>query len=155
MKYWNDSCISSKSNISADLPLENIYKSFHKKMSMVPEIALFIHFFGSLKIRTYSEAMAETAGSIMGIVAARGRNTHLVNFEKEIKLRFHQTPLHILTNTFIPKLTDHIVSNTEFFRKVDKLAKELKKLKFQTLSVSMGKLKEIKVEKVHVPISLF
>ncbi|CAL4132568.1 unnamed protein product [Meganyctiphanes norvegica] len=82
LKYWNDSCISSKNNISADLPLENIYKSFHKKMSMIPEIALFIIFFGSLMIMTYSEAIAETAGSIMGIVAARGRNTHLVNFKK-------------------------------------------------------------------------
>ena len=86
-------------------------------MSMIPEIDLFINVFESLMFRTYSESMAETVGSIMGIVAARGRNTHPVNFEKEIKLRFHQTPLHILTNTFIPKLTDHIVSNTDFFQK--------------------------------------
>ena len=43
MKYLNDSCILSKNNISADLSLENIYKSLHKKI-----------------IRTYSEAMAET-----------------------------------------------------------------------------------------------
>ena len=155
MKYWNDSCILSKNNISADLSLENIYKSFHKKIILIPEIDLFIQFFENLMIRTYSEAIAETAGSIMGIVAARGRNTHPVNFEKEIKLRFHQTPLHILTNTFIPKLTDHIVSNTEFFRKGDKIAKVIKKLKFQTLSAFIGNMRERKVEKAHVPISFF
>ncbi|CAL4058643.1 unnamed protein product, partial [Meganyctiphanes norvegica] len=80
MKYLNDSCILSKNNISADLSLEKIYKSLHKKI-----------------IRTYSEAMAETVGRIVGIAATRGRNTY--------------------------PLTDHIVSNTEFFRKGDKIAK--------------------------------
>ena len=83
MKYLNDSCLLSKNNISADLSLENIYKSFHNKVSLNPEIDLFIIFVENVIIRTYSEAMAETVGSIMGIAVARGRNTHPVNFKKK------------------------------------------------------------------------
>ena len=55
-------------------------------------------------IRTCSEAKAKSVGSIMGIAMKRGRNTHPVNFEKEIKLRFNLPPLHILNSKFIPEL---------------------------------------------------
>ena len=106
-------------------------------------------------VRTYSEAIAETVGSIMGIAVARGRNTHPVNFEKEIKLRFNLPPLHTLTHTFLPKLTDNIMSNTEFFRKGDGNPQTLRNLKFQTLSASIGNLRVEKEEKSHVPNSFF
>ena len=68
-------------------------------------------------VHSFSEAMAETVGSVMGIALARGRNTHPVNFQKEIKLRFNLPPLHILNEKFIPEMVENQILQTEFFRK--------------------------------------
>ena len=91
------------------------------------EMHYFLFFFFENVIRSYSEAKAETVGSIMGIGISRGRNTHPTNLEKEVKLRFNLPPLHILVKKFIPELVSE--SQTEYFRKED--GKKSHNAKFQ------------------------
>ena len=52
-------------------------------------VGLFLH----IQIKSYSEALCETVGSIMKMDHGRGRNIHPVNFNKEIYLRFNLHPL--------------------------------------------------------------
>ena len=110
-------------------------------------------------IRTCSEAIAECVGSIMSIAMKRGRNTHPVNFEKEIKLRFNLPPLHILNEKFIPDLVNEIVvlKGKEYFRKGDSQRQSSRKFKYTTTSEAVGnfrKLKENTFSK-HLPSDFF
>ena len=97
-------------------------------------------------IRTCSEAIAESVGSIMGIAMKRGRNTHPINFEKEIKLRFNLLPLHLLKETFIPELEDEMVDvkKMEYFRKGDSVRSMNRKYKYTTTSSAIGNLRQLK-----------
>ena len=96
-------------------------------------------------IRTCSEAVAESVGSIMGIAMKRGRNTHPVNFEKEIKLRFNLPPLHILNNKFIPELVDEMIDikKKEYFRKGDSVSVINKKYKYKSTSSAIGNFRQL------------
>ena len=96
-------------------------------------------------IRTCSEAVAESVGSIMGIAMKRGRNTHPVNFEKEIKSRFNLPPLHILNDKFIPELVDEIVNvkKKDYFRKGDSEINKYK-YKYKLTSSAIGNFRQIK-----------
>ena len=52
-------------------------------------VGLFLH----IQIKSYSEALCETVGSIMKMDPGRGRNIHPVNFNMEIYLRLNLHPL--------------------------------------------------------------
>ena len=52
-------------------------------------VGLFLH----IQIKSYSEALCETVGSIMKMDHGRGKNIHTLNFIKEIYLRFNLHPL--------------------------------------------------------------
>ena len=45
--------------------------------------AVFTDFYEHLNVRTYSEAICETIGSIMGIAVANGRNLEPANLNKD------------------------------------------------------------------------
>ena len=60
----------------------------------------FCDLFECVQIRSMSEAMAETVGSMMGSHCGKGRCLKPVNFNMEICLRFNLGPLHLL-NDFI------------------------------------------------------
>ena len=65
---------------------------FFKYVKEIPESQIFIDFFEHLMIRTCSEAIAESVGSIMSLAMKRGRNTHPVNFEKRDKTKIQFAP---------------------------------------------------------------
>ena len=66
----------------------------------------FTDFYEHINIRSYSEAICETIGSIMGISMANGRNLMPVNLHKEVFIRFNLPPSHGLKKTFIPKVAE-------------------------------------------------
>ena len=117
------------------------------------EIQNFLFFFENVMIRSYSEAMAESVVSIMGIGISRGRNTHPTNLEKEVKLRFNLPPLHILVEKFIPELVSE--SQSEYFRKGDGKKSQMRKFKFVTTSASVGNFRSLQTTKSHLPIDFF
>ena len=57
---------------------------------------LFAKLFQNIQIRSCSEAMAETVGSVMANHAGRNRHLQPHNFSKEIVLRFNLGPQHML-----------------------------------------------------------
>ena len=127
---------------------------FIKKMGDHTEMQYFLFFFfENVMIRSYSEAMAETVGSIMGIGISRGRNTHPTNLEKEVKLRFNLPPLHILVKKFIPELVSE--SQTEYFRKGDGKKSQMRNFKFVKTSASVGNFRCLQTNKSHLPIDFF
>ena len=136
-----------------DQSVEKVYETFFKKKGHYPEMQYFQHFFENLMIRSYSEAMAETVGSIMGIGISRGRNTHPNNLEKEVKLRFNLPPFHILTEKFIPELVEE--SETEYFRRGDGKKEQMRKFKFSKTSASIGNLRLNEISKSHLPLDFF
>ena len=91
----------------------------------------------------------------MGIAVTRGRNTHPVNFQKEIKIRFNLPPLHILTSKFIPDIVEDKIQQTEFFRKGDNVAQANRNFKFKTTSAAIGNFRDRKSELSHVPLNFF
>ena len=61
------------------------------------DCSIFIELFEFLEIRSISEAVVETVGSIMNINNGTGRQLQPVNLSTEICLRFNLGPLHTLT----------------------------------------------------------
>ena len=58
-----------------------------------------------MNIRTYSEAVCATIGSIMGIPLANGRNLMPSDLNKEdFFFWYNSPPYHILVKDFIPKV---------------------------------------------------
>ena len=61
-------------------------------------------------MRTYSEALCETIGSLMLLAFSSGRGLHPPNLNKEICIRYNAPPLHILKEKFIPIVTNLLES---------------------------------------------
>ena len=62
----------------------------HKNVDMYENfVGLFLH----IQIKSYSEALCETVGSIMKMDHGRGRNINPVILNKEVYLRLNLHPL--------------------------------------------------------------
>ena len=109
--------------------------------------------FQRVQLKTYSEAIAETVGSIMSLAQARFRKSEPVNFAKEIYLRFNLPPLHILTVTFIPAIVKKLLFFKKFFRKCDGIRED--KLKFPNVSASVGNFRAGEEENSRLPLKYF
>ena len=59
---------------------------------------MFINLFENVQIRSMSEAIAETVGSMMIAHGSKGRCLQPLNFNIELCLRFNLGPLHLLEN---------------------------------------------------------
>ena len=94
------------------IQLEAIWKNFYQTYN--EQCPNFINLFQFVQIKTYSEAICETVGSIMNIHRGRGRNLHPVNFSKEIFLKFNLPPLHHLDKTFIPTLVKKKIEERQY-----------------------------------------
>ena len=92
---------------------------------------MFIEIFQHVHLKTYSEAIAETVGSVMTLAQARFRNLEAVNFAKEIFMRFNLPPLHILKVSFIPSVVEKLLRKKEFQRRLEG-ARWQGKLKFSS-----------------------
>ena len=81
----------------------------------------FIRFFRDIQIRSFSEAIAETVGSLMVLSIGKNRYLEPVNFGKEMVLMFNLPPMHILSEAFIPELIEELLDKKKkrMFRKRD------------------------------------
>ena len=116
---WNEnkSCnISGKDNCNSEV----IYEMYCKKNSKSEDLA-FQDLYEYVNVRTYSEAICETIGSMMSIALSNGRNLTPFNLEKEICLQFNLPPLHILNGVFVPEIAkiwrENGHNEKEFFKK--------------------------------------
>ena len=144
MKVW-------KNDADGHVNAEKIWKAFWEKYHDSDAFSNFIELFEFIQIKSYSEAIAETIGSLMVIQHGTGRNPHPVNFSKELYLRFNMPPLHMIQKTLIPKVVAEIVDNEKkaFFSKTPS------RLKFSSLSSSIGNFRKDEEDRSHLPVSMF
>jgi hypothetical protein len=135
--------------------LDNNYKKFFRLYSKLEITSAFIDLYEHINIRSYSEAVCETIGSIMGISIANGRNLMPVYLHKEVFIRYNLPPFHVLKEKFIPSVARiwrmRSASGKEFFRKHPKTSG----LKIDELSHSIEAFRKKEIEKSHFPVSLF
>ena len=78
----------------------NIYKDWFKKSAEEDNHAFcvrdFIKFFECVQVRSVSEAICETVGSVMSNKTGRGRVLDPINFDKEVFLEMNLGPIHLL-----------------------------------------------------------
>ena len=108
----------------------------------------FIEFFQFVQIRSMSEAICETVGSIMNIQCGSGRHLQPVNFSAEICLRFNLGPLHLLDGLVASVITRY---DREFIRR--QLPRKYSK--YTEMSSSVKNYRERLLEKCHVPCSIW
>ena len=93
---WNKYKIEADENI----PMNKKWAAWLRKVSQSGRLdvyGVFIEIFECIQVRSMSEAMAETVGSLMNINSGTGRQLQPVNFSVEIYLRFNLRPLHALS----------------------------------------------------------
>ena len=86
------------------------------------------------------------------------RNLEPNNFAKEIFCRVNLPPLHILKKTFIPEIVKMLVDDERmiFFRKLDgAVTSYVDRLKFETVSASIGNYRQKRENLSKLPIELF
>ena len=118
-----------------------------KKVDKVDDYATFIEFFECIQIRSMSEAMCETVGSIMNINSGTGRQLQPINFSTEICLRFNLGPLHTLTGLVQDVIQQH---SKTFFRKAPPRG-----MKAQILSSTITAYRVREEASCHVPYEVF
>ena len=94
------------------------------------------------------------------MVGARGKGSNLEpdNFAKEIFCRVNLPPLHILKKTFIPEIVKMLVDDEKmiFFRKLDgTVTSYVDRLKFESVSASIGNYRQKRENLSKLPIELF
>ena len=98
----------------------------------------------------FSEAIAESVGSIMNHHGATGRQLRPENFEKELCICFNMPPVH-LCEDLIDKISDHLVLE----KKKQYISRVPGRLKFSQLGSAVGRHCQTEEEKCHVPSSIF
>ena len=135
--------------------LDKNYKKFCTFYSNIEKTSAFKEFYEHINIRSYSEAVCETIGSIMGISIANGRNLMPIYLHKEVFIRYNLPPFHILKQKFIPTVAEtwrgRSLSGKDFFRKKPKASG----LKMSELSHSLEAFRKKESENSHFPVDLF
>lgn len=129
------------------IPMETVYKDFWENHHNEEEMSSFIDFFEHLMVKSYSEAICESIGSIMNIACGTGRVLYPDNYAKEIFLRFNLPPMHELSKNFIPELVKNELSRKRFYRKGDSVERQQRKLKYSDTSATIGNFRVKEDEK--------
>lgn len=102
-----------------DFELHQIYQQWHKKYIQIERpmetSIVFSNLFECVQVRSTSEAICETIGSVMNNHSGKGRYLRPVNFNKEIFLEFNLGPTY---------LSENLVKEVYKLRKKDYVFKE-------------------------------
>ena len=126
--------------------METAYKQFWNLHNREDEMVHFFDFFEFVMVKSYSEAICESIGSVMNMAVGTGRMLYPENFAKEVYLRYNLPPLHILTETFIPEIVQNELMRKRFFRAGDIAPSAQKRLKYPNTSSTVGNFREKEIE---------
>ena len=137
--------------------LELKYQKFKQEKGSQRKTKIFCLYFEWLQLKSFSEAFAETVGSIMVISTGKGKHCQKENLGKNICLNFNLPPMHILNLNFVPEIAKELMKSKRFFRKLDVLApSRIKLLKNSSLSASLHNFRKGKEEtRMRLPLRLF
>ena len=144
--------------INPQVTLENCYKKFYERYKLDEETLDFQILFEKIEIKTFSECYCETVGSVMKNAMGKGRNTHPVNFSKEIFFSVNSPPLHILSKNFIPSIVDQLLSNRSFIRSGDNRSNGIRSRLvggLECISSSIFNFRKEEEMKSKLPLELF
>ena len=129
---------------------ENAYKKYI--ILGIEESNSFRNLYEFNNVRTYSEAMCETIGSMMSIEVPNDRNLQPFNLDKELYIRFNQPRLHKIHDfvKFVARSWREI-GNKEFFIKKRRATR---RLNLSTLSSSLSNFHSTEEVKAHFPVTL-
>ena len=148
--------IRLKKKMGGNISLEKVYEHYYKLYSAETDSSDFISLFQKVQIKSYSEAIAETLGSIMKISKGKGRNLEPLNFSREIYCVFNLPPMHVLKRKFIPEIAQQLMAEKSFFRKcASSFPSYQSKLKFETLSASLGNYRSKEEKRCRLPLEFF
>ena len=143
---WNSYQIKTDHNI----PMKKKWAAWINTLTRsakLDDYGLFIEFFQCIQVRSMSEAMAETVGSLMNINSGTGRQLQPVNFSVEIYLRFNLGPLHTLGGLVKEVAEKH---GKEFFRKAAPRG-----LTIDSTSIAISSFRNNSELSCHIPFKIF
>ena len=131
---------------------ENAYKKYCEIVDY-DESKSFRNLYEFVNVRTYSEAICETIGSLMSIAVSNGRNLQPFNLDKELYMRFNLPPLHKIQDfvKFVAKSWRE-VGDKEFYIKKRRATS---RLKLSALSSSLLNFRSREEELAHFPVTLW
>ena len=148
------SLFKSEKAANPAIPTEKLWEKYYGKYKEDERSVLFIKMFQQVQLKTYSEAIAETCGSVMTLAQARFRNLEPVNFAQEIFIRFNLPALHVLRVTFIPAIVEKLLEYKEFHRRLEG-SRFQGKLKYSNTSSSVGNFRANEEINSRLPVSYF
>ena len=83
------------------------------------------------------------------MASGTGRVLYPEYYAMEIYLRFNLPPLHILKQNFIPEMVQSALARKEYPRRGDKIERQQRKLKYASISASIGNFRNREEEKFH------
>ena len=139
--------------------LELKYQKFKQTRGSQLKTKMFCLYFEWLQLKSFSEAYAETVGSIMVISTGKGKHCQRENLGKNICLNFNLPPMHILNLEFVPEIAKDMIKSKElrFFRKLEFMApSKIKMLVNSSLSASLHNFRKEREEtSMRLPLQLF
>ena len=130
-----------------DIPINKKWAAWLRRVGKMDDYSVFIEFFQCIQVRSMSEAMAETVGSLMNINSGTGRQLQPVNFSVEIYLRFNLGHLHALGGLVKDVAEKH---GKEFFRREAPMG-----LSLESTSVAITSFRKKSELKCHIPFKIF
>ena len=133
----------------SSISLETIHKSFWESYKDIPQTKLFIEPFKFVQVKSYTEVICESIGSIMNTATASGRNLFPDHFARKVFLRFNLPTFHSLMKNLIPEMVLEEVKkkNKEYIRRGKDILRQTRKFKYPHLSSSIGNFRSKEHEK--------
>ena len=133
-----------------------VYEAWYKEFCDTSESCQhFSELFQNLQIRTSSEAIAETVGSIMGNHCGKGRFLTETNFSIELYLQFNLGPLHLLhglaEEIFNLKKKEYLYRKTA----TGQLSTYVKKLTDSKEGAAVATYRRLEEENSHLPTTMW
>ena len=126
--------------------IEKIYKLFYD--SHYSNTVAFCEFFEYIEVRSYSEAICESLGSLMGTTCSDGRNLDPCYLNEEVFIRVNGPKEHQAGELIKEVAAFKRANGSEYRCKTNRL-------KFQVLGSAVGNWRKQQEEKSHIPSEIF
>ena len=136
----------------SDAPINSVWKQWIAQLDAenLENYEHFINLFQNVQIRSMSEAICETVGSMMVTHGGKGRYLQPSYFSMEMYLRFNLGPLHLLSDLCKEIVREH---RKEYIRKDDTLQRYDRVISRH--SAVLETYRKNQEEKAHLPLVMW
>lgn len=130
---------------------EEIYKKFYHQNKSNEEMEQFMRFYEFFQVRSYSEALAETVGSLMSAHKSKGRNLDPFYYDQELYLMYNLPSMSVVKETMLPQI---LKEKLDIQRK-KYISKDPSRLNFPHLGSAIGTHRKEQEKLSHLPRNVF